>query len=278
MYRERSCEGFATRFDFHNGSRRDQWRGPWEPPLSRAVLNLGGVVSLFIDGIPRNASRFDLKKIFSKVGVVADIYISKKSRKNRFEYFGFVRFYHTQEAKQAVSSFDGMVVFGSKIRVSMARYQKDGTPITIIRSAATNSQAVHRHIKRSSHSDSRWFADVAMGKKRQLLKSFEGNNKIPVLVSLQVPENNDILNKLKQAELVDNEEIINLKNTTTENRASKQTNVIPTPSTVHVTVNTEEVNSERMNMEGHSVSKESELRIESIKEGETVADTIDRGH
>ncbi|CAO2826367.1 unnamed protein product [Amaranthus hypochondriacus] len=246
MFRERSCEGFAAGFEFQKRSRKDHvryssnfngypsqrpargswagnrgftlhrwWRGPREPTFPSAVTKHGGVVSLFLDGIPRKASRFNLLRIFSKVGVVADIYISTKLRKNRPDYFGFVRFYHIQAARRAVMSFDGMFVCGSKISVSMARYFKDGTPITVVHSAVKKSQDLQRHICLPSRYGSRRFADVVLGK-RPILKSVE------------------------EAVVLDKEEAIMLKNATNEIRASKQENSIPTPSTVHVTEKNEE--------------------------------------
>ncbi|CAO2830902.1 unnamed protein product [Amaranthus hypochondriacus] len=226
--RERSSEDYASGFEFQKRSgkvhfwvprnfdllptqrsdrgswtgnrgftRHPWWRGPREPPLPRAV-RYGEVISLFIDGIPRNASWFALKKIFSRVGVVADFYISKKPRKNRAKFFGFVRYYHIQEAKQAVGLFDGLFVLGSKIRVSMARYKKNGTPTNMTHWAKEEVMVVHRHIP--YHSIARRFADVAISKKRQ---SDEVNYKPPVLLSPQQPENKELPIKPNQEEAVE---------------------------------------------------------------------------
>lgn len=208
-------------------------------------MNHGGVVSLFIDGISSYASRFDLKKIFSKVGVVADIYISKKRRKNSSKFFGFVRFFHLQEAKLAVNTFDGRFVLGSKIRVSMARYKKDGTSIAVSQSAGKITLAVHRGLKHQPHSESRRYAVVTMGKKRQVLKSNDAN----VMIKTTEEARN-----LKPSELLENGEV------------REDLREVSNPIL--------EEKSERIDGKSLSVLEASDMSTEIIKEGAKVVETL----
>lgn len=279
--RERCCECFVSSFEFQKGTPKDNgpkdngsysnrllthhpyrsahgsstgnrgfarhpwWRGPREPPPLKAVMNHGGVVSLFIDGISSYASRFDLKKIFSKVGVVADIYISKKRRKNSSKFFGFVRFFHLQEAKLAVNTFDGRFVLGSKIRVSMARYKKDGTSIAVSQSAGKITLAVHRGLKHQPHSESRRYAVVTMGKKRQVLKSNDAN----VMIKTTEEARN-----LKPSELLENGEV------------REDLREVSNPIL--------EEKSERIDGKSLSVLEASDMSTEIIKEGAKVVETL----
>ncbi|CAO2830824.1 unnamed protein product [Amaranthus hypochondriacus] len=107
----------------------NQWRrGPWVSPLHRAAQNFNLVISLFIDGIPSNTSTKFLWWLFQKEGMVLDVYISKKRRANKKEGFGFVRFKNIKDAEKAIVNLDGVKLANSKIRVSMAKYKKNGTP------------------------------------------------------------------------------------------------------------------------------------------------------
>ncbi|CAO2832283.1 unnamed protein product [Amaranthus hypochondriacus] len=175
----------------HRGSARHPWwRGPREPPAPNTGLYCGGVISLFIDGIPKNISYGELKKVFSVVGMVVDSYISLKHRKNRKENFGFIRFNRREEAEKAVKRFNGQVVFGSRLRVSKAKYQKGGSPFSPHLMKVTKYYPVTQHIKlRSSHDSRR--SDVVMGKQWLEKKVVDGQLIVPVLPSLQVPEVNE---------------------------------------------------------------------------------------
>lgn len=57
------------------------------------------------------------------------MYISKKVRKNKNECFCFMRFRFEQEAVRAVRKLNGLVISGSKLAISMERYQKGGVPV-----------------------------------------------------------------------------------------------------------------------------------------------------
>lgn len=77
------------------------------------------------------------------IGVVADSYISKKQRKNKVGNFGFIRFHNREDAERAVKRFDGLQIFGSKLHVSMAKYRKDGSPVS------RNIKAVYNYLQKS---------------------------------------------------------------------------------------------------------------------------------
>lgn len=110
--------------------RHPWWPGPREPPQLKPGDTSNGVVSLFVDGITRNTTISELRRLFETTGMVADVYISGKHRKNTKVSFGFVRFYKDCEATQAIKQLDGYNLHGSIIRVTIAKYQKGGKPMS----------------------------------------------------------------------------------------------------------------------------------------------------
>lgn len=98
-------------------ARHPWWRGPREPTHSGR-----GVVSLFVDGIPSTVKLHELRELFSKVGSIADIYISGKRRRYTKEDFGFVRFYNIKEAEKAIAELNGFLIHGQRIQVSKAKF------------------------------------------------------------------------------------------------------------------------------------------------------------
>lgn len=81
-----------------------------------------------IDGISEYVKSEDLEDAFSKFGEIQDTYIPRDYRTGRNKMFGFVRYQHENEAKQAVEEADGVVELdGKKVDVSMAtRGKREG--------------------------------------------------------------------------------------------------------------------------------------------------------
>ncbi|XP_057540573.1 uncharacterized protein LOC130818419 [Amaranthus tricolor] len=99
------------------------WRlGPREATRPPGGGNNYGSWSLFVDCIPQGMTSRWLRSIFEKDGCVDDVFISKKIRDFTYDAFGFVRFSSVQEAENAISNLNGLVVRGRKLRVSMAKY------------------------------------------------------------------------------------------------------------------------------------------------------------
>ncbi|CAO2812604.1 unnamed protein product [Amaranthus hypochondriacus] len=146
-------------------ARRPMWLGPRVPPRQWAGHRQGGAFTLFIDGIPKKTTWFELKNIFSEIGVVVDSYISKKQRKGKAVCFGFVRFHHRWEADKAIKRFNGLRVFGNKLHVSMAKYQRGGIPVVSI-NALRKNKAEFRLLKQPSNSR-RCSDDVTGGKRKE---------------------------------------------------------------------------------------------------------------
>ena len=89
---------------------------------------VGDAVSLFIDGLPMEMTWRWLLHIFREVGVVLDVYVSQKRRNNHACRFGFVRFEKVEEASKAIKVLDGVKIRGKIMKVSFAKYDKDGKP------------------------------------------------------------------------------------------------------------------------------------------------------
>ncbi|CAO2817542.1 unnamed protein product [Amaranthus hypochondriacus] len=119
-----SCCGFWVG---HRGSTRSPWRrGPREPPDASGRY----VSSLFVDGLPLNISREWLGDLFSEVGKVVDVFLSKKTRKINKDKFGFVRFENEGMSLAAIDRFNGYPINGQNIRVSLARYDRNGVKLS----------------------------------------------------------------------------------------------------------------------------------------------------
>lgn len=117
--------GHGLRVGNRGHSRHRWWAGPREPPQSRLGFNTSGLVSLFVDGISRDTTLGEVRRLFETIGTVADVYLSGKHKKNMKVGFGFVRFFNGEEAAKAIKVLDGRVLHGHKLRVSLAKYQKN---------------------------------------------------------------------------------------------------------------------------------------------------------
>ena len=67
-----------------------------------------------------------LYQLFKFEGQVVDVYVSHKMRKNTDSCFGFVRFKRKEEAIRALEKLDGTKIRGKNLKVSLAKYDKQG--------------------------------------------------------------------------------------------------------------------------------------------------------
>ena len=91
-------------------------------------MGIGDAVSLFIDGLPIEMTWEWLLQIFREEGVVTDVYVSQKRRNNYACRFDFVRFEKLEEARKTVRNLDGVKIRGKIMKVSFAKYDKNGKP------------------------------------------------------------------------------------------------------------------------------------------------------
>ncbi|CAO2825219.1 unnamed protein product [Amaranthus hypochondriacus] len=185
----------ASRDGNRGHSRHLWWRGPREPPRP-GLDSQKGVVTLFIDGISNTTTLTDIRALFEKYGVVNDVYISGKHRKNKNEGFGFVRYTDSLEASTAIKQLDGYCINGGNLRVSMAKYQKGGSPVAAERQRKSYE---NRKIISPAHRDHRRYAEVLLGSKQRVQPSTQlGQNKMKIIVQ----ENPTISKKLNLAVVV----------------------------------------------------------------------------
>ncbi|CAL5340772.1 unnamed protein product [Camellia sinensis] len=105
--------------------------GGWKPVLKKRRMGLqtgrsrmNDLVSLFVDEVPEAMTPSDLFNLFSKFGVVKDVFIPLKRRKTTRSRFGFVRYDCTVAAEVAVSKADGLWCHNKALRVKLAEYSK----------------------------------------------------------------------------------------------------------------------------------------------------------
>ncbi|CAO2830829.1 unnamed protein product [Amaranthus hypochondriacus] len=196
--------------DYSHAHRRDTVM--LQRPRSNAFE--GTAVSLFIDGFPRNVLWRDLKRIFSSIGNVVDLFVSKKLRKNRDGAFGFVRYGTMMEAERAISNLEGIMVGGKSMSVSFAQFHKGGVqaqkPILMPTRGEQARQPVSRpnHISTPSWRDSRRYADVVRGKKDDIVVQRKETAIIPVSFSLWVPLENLESRQLQYVVVVERDDVL----------------------------------------------------------------------
>ena len=128
-------------------------------------------VSLFVDGLPRDMSWDWLMQIFSGEGEIIDVFVSKKIRRFSGSRFAFVRFKKVEEALSAIRNLDGIRIRGRSIKVSFAKYDKQGmpreSPVLVDKDKGADlvgDEVVDRMISR----DGRSFKEVVMDVPKQV--------------------------------------------------------------------------------------------------------------
>ncbi|KAJ8447085.1 hypothetical protein Cgig2_022814 [Carnegiea gigantea] len=80
--------------------------------------------SVFVQNIPEKLDQYGLKGIFRKASIVRDAYIPARRSKCTGRHYGFVRFRSLEEAARSIMMHNNSTVGGSRIRVSIARFEK----------------------------------------------------------------------------------------------------------------------------------------------------------
>ena len=139
-----------------------------------------------------------LRVLFSLEGSVVDVFISRKVRKHSKAACGFVRFQRREEVMAAMRNLDGFLVKGNRILVSLAKYNRDGMSLSKLINPSKLNLHRRRLIKNSSFRDSRRYSEVLKGEIKNPMSEQVGNV-IPVLFSLEIPENQVVVKMLKHA-------------------------------------------------------------------------------
>ena len=224
----------------NRGAPNLHWRSGLRESKITTAYHRRKAVSLFVDNIPKGLDRGWLRRLFERHGEVCDLFISTKKRKNRSELFGFVRYSLIDEAEQAIEGLHQHVVRGRKLWVSMAKYGKDGCPMTQTRNQDQQSHGgmfqnvnsrydgrsvmgIHRTNgaidagarNENALRDDRRYVDVVAGVRRQMndlrKELTQTMNIIPVTRSLNVKEDNHIKNVLQRAIIAENSEPLDLE-------------------------------------------------------------------
>lgn len=208
--------------EHHGGHRGDSlplWGGgPREPPSSTLGARHDGTVTLFIDELSTTATNMDLKNLFGKAGKVVDAFVSRKKRKNKKTAFGFVRYSHWEEAKQAIQDLNGHGFFGLKMRVSWARFRKGGQPTIVtqthenggprFQTTAGGKQSIKKPILSPAFRDTRRYSDVLRGRKSGYEKQPYSKPEERTKEVVHISENTTLTGKLKYAVRVMTEKVL----------------------------------------------------------------------
>ncbi|GAB2273970.1 hypothetical protein Dimus_008740 [Dionaea muscipula] len=120
----------------YNDMQRGSWRpalekGGWNPVLRKqSRIDLGARqsenrwITIFIDDIPENMGQNELKKLFSKFGVVMDAFIPRK-RSKAGKHFGFIRYNCSVAAEMAIQKANGLWVHNKQLKVKVADFERN---------------------------------------------------------------------------------------------------------------------------------------------------------
>ncbi|CAO2817616.1 unnamed protein product [Amaranthus hypochondriacus] len=126
--------------------------------------------SLFVDFLPFGISRTWIHGLFSGAGKLVDVYISKKQRKNNNIAFGFVRYQRREDAMAAIKLLHGSKIRKSEIKVSLARFSRDGSsfvPRNQMGPWTQSGSQNKRWVTATSGSNSKSFTDFPKGSQRR---------------------------------------------------------------------------------------------------------------
>ncbi|KAL7242294.1 hypothetical protein ACSBR1_014791 [Camellia fascicularis] len=110
-----------------NDIEREQ--GGWIPVVNHRKMREAwrkeaskGLFSVFMDNIPYKMDPKALFQLFTKFGIVRDVFIPQKRRKATNTRFGFVRFDCSMVANVAVQKANRLWVEDRELKVNMAEY------------------------------------------------------------------------------------------------------------------------------------------------------------
>ncbi|KAL7212350.1 hypothetical protein ACSBR2_015102 [Camellia fascicularis] len=105
--------------------------GGWKPVIhgrrlgwQRGFQKEVGLVTIFVDNIPESMDPKGLFNLFSKFGIVKDVFIPGKRRQATRSRFGFVRYDCEVAAAMAIQKADGLWCDNKALLVKRAEYQK----------------------------------------------------------------------------------------------------------------------------------------------------------
>ncbi|KAL7190868.1 hypothetical protein ACSBR2_023023 [Camellia fascicularis] len=111
--------------------RGEREHGGWQPVIRRRMpgrktdeARMGGLFTIFVDNIPEVMNSKRLLGLFSKFGVVKDVFIPMKRRKATRSRFDFVRYDCPIAAEVVVQKADGLWCEDKELKIKEAEYVK----------------------------------------------------------------------------------------------------------------------------------------------------------
>ncbi|KAL7171318.1 hypothetical protein ACSBR2_036050 [Camellia fascicularis] len=113
--------------------RREREKGGWKPILSGRGKQFSrsnedgrpGLFTVFVDNLPWSMSPKGFHALFTKFGVVRDVFIPNKARKATKSRFGFVRYDSQVAAAMAVQTANGVWCDDKELKVKVTAFGKD---------------------------------------------------------------------------------------------------------------------------------------------------------
>ena len=97
-------------------------RGPFgkQPPSIR------GMISLKVENLSYRIGPYELRNAFKSFGLLGDVYIPKDKYNKESRGFGFVRYYDSRDAEEAIYQMDGASLDGRELKVQLAQHHRPG--------------------------------------------------------------------------------------------------------------------------------------------------------
>ncbi|GAB2277368.1 hypothetical protein Dimus_012071, partial [Dionaea muscipula] len=113
-----------------SSARRYADPGGWRPMLRRKYRShlvdsrpASRWITLFVDDLPEGLGQLEMKKLFSKFGVVMDAFIPRK-RSKAGRLFGFVRFNCSVSTEVATQRTNGLWIQDKQLKVKLADFDR----------------------------------------------------------------------------------------------------------------------------------------------------------
>ncbi|KAL7214783.1 hypothetical protein ACSBR1_027047 [Camellia fascicularis] len=145
----------------------------WRRSGSRGKVSRIGLSTVFVDNLPRSMDAKSLFKLFTKFGIVKDVFIPFKRRKTTNSRFGFVRYDCHVASNIAMQKANGLLVDDRVLEVKYAIHDRSTRDAHSKGWPQTNREAfgAHRGKSKLPFIGHRSFAEVLKGDTRSMTRT-----------------------------------------------------------------------------------------------------------
>ncbi|CAI9303089.1 unnamed protein product [Lactuca saligna] len=122
------------------------------------------VTTMFVTNLPDGSRKETVKKLFSRHGIISDVYMATKKDSNIF-FFAFFRFKEVKDEMQLEMTLQGLNFMGAILEINVAKFERKAasTRSRMDQSLETNMRKLHQNAM-GSFRDGISFAAVLSGR------------------------------------------------------------------------------------------------------------------